>query len=237
MPLTKGHCELLRGLVDANPELSVAMLEYGLAPKMRYPGPFGQGVDALAELLNMGWRHEDIIIGGDSAGGHMSLSILSHLLHPHPTGTIPPLPNGKFAGMILCSPCVTGETTAASMTECSYDIINAGHISSWVSAAVEETVVAQEEPGFWHSALDAPASWWEGMGDVVGPVLVTVGDQEVFRDDVVKFAQVLRGVDEGVEVVMGRGETHEGPVLESEAGRELGETGRAIGRWVGERCA
>lgn len=37
-----------------------------------------------------------------------------------------------------------------------------------------------------------PESWWEGLGSVVPKVLVTGGHEEIFRDHIFQFIDVLR---------------------------------------------
>jgi acetyl esterase/lipase len=60
---------------------SLAMLEYTLAPKAHFPTQLIQAVEALKYVLSI-TSPSKVIITGDSAGGHLALSLLSHLMHP-----------------------------------------------------------------------------------------------------------------------------------------------------------
>lgn len=175
----------------------------------------------------------------------MTLSIMSHLLHKHPK--IPDIqPRGKFAGFILCSPCVTGNTDSDSMNSCHHDVILQSHVECWTNQAVDIRAVEENEDGVWAAALETRrkeewSNWWEGMGALSeGGVLVTVGCREVFHADVTTWAKGVKdnGFDGGkLEVCEAKEETHEAPVLDCEKGREPGESERRITEWIKERMA
>lgn len=55
------------------------------APEAQYPKQLCQAAELLHHLIEKeGRKPSDIIIAGDSAGGNLSLALLSHILHPHP---------------------------------------------------------------------------------------------------------------------------------------------------------
>ncbi|KAF5241848.1 hypothetical protein FANTH_8964 [Fusarium anthophilum] len=73
-PMTTGHLDwcwrayVLSG-IEKGVEAAVAVLEYTLIPEARYPVQLRQAASGLAHLLHKGISPQDIIIGGDSAGG------------------------------------------------------------------------------------------------------------------------------------------------------------------------
>lgn len=54
--------------------LSVCAIDYRLAPEYRYPAQLIDALAAYQALQDQGYRPEQIILGGDSAGGHLSLT-------------------------------------------------------------------------------------------------------------------------------------------------------------------
>jgi acetyl esterase/lipase len=84
-PINSGHLEwclrsFVLGIKEA--EVAVACLQYGLAPTLQYPGKLRQAVAALNRLLASGITPRQIVIGGDSAGGHLAFDMLAHMLRP-----------------------------------------------------------------------------------------------------------------------------------------------------------
>src|SRR3546814_21022062 len=49
---------------------------YRLAPFNRFPAPLDDCENAYRALLDRGYQASQIIIGGDSAGGHLALGVL-----------------------------------------------------------------------------------------------------------------------------------------------------------------
>lgn len=76
-------------------KLLVASLEYRLAPKYRFPSALEDAYEGWKYLLRQGYKKEDIIIVGDSAGGNLALSLTMYLIDKH---------NEKPRGLILMSP-------------------------------------------------------------------------------------------------------------------------------------
>jgi acetyl esterase/lipase len=155
------------------------VLEYGLVPELQYPGQLVQAACALNLLLNqLGCRPDQVVIGGDSAGGNLALALLAHIKQPHPlVPNVEGFPiDGKLKGALLISPWVSNATTAASYDENSKkDYLN--------REAVEEFIrLWGPKAELWADCLLAPGSLWKDLP--VERVLITVGGFEVFRDDV-----------------------------------------------------
>lgn len=102
---TATHRLLVSRLVrrTGRPAFSV---EYPLAPRHRFPKAHDAVVGGFLWLLDQGFRAEDIVVAGDSAGGHMALALCGELRR---RGL--PMP----AGLVLLSPLVDATfDTAAS---------------------------------------------------------------------------------------------------------------------------
>lgn len=58
------------------------MLEYTLSPDESCPRQLEQAVEALRYVLRL-TNPENIILAGDSAGGHLIAGLLSWIIHPN----------------------------------------------------------------------------------------------------------------------------------------------------------
>lgn len=171
-------------------------------------------------------KQSQIIFGGDSAGGHLSLSLLSHLHRPRPveedenSGHLyPPITlDSPVKGCFLVSPLTSLNLTTRSFKErFSVDILSKKIVSRYGEHLIHRSPWHREmlEGHGWGMALDVPETWWEGL-DVVDRVLVTAGWEEVFRDHVVQLANVLRRKTrvKQLEWLMAVDEAHDAPLVD-----------------------
>lgn len=63
----------------AGKDCSVLTIDYRVAPENPYPAALKDGLAAYKWLLEQGYRGEQIIIGGDSAGGGLAMAITMYL--------------------------------------------------------------------------------------------------------------------------------------------------------------
>ncbi|TGZ84666.1 alpha/beta-hydrolase [Ascodesmis nigricans] len=234
-------CEWLRKQVGEDSGFSIALLEYGLTPTNKYPTQLRQCVSAVDYFLKRGLRPENLALAGDSAGGQIILSLLSHSLHPHPS--IPPIDiHSPLSHTILISPATHLRSTAPSITSMQpYDMLTRPVITRWTDLLVSGTSYEQEiknNTGYWGAAALAPVDWWRGLERVVGKVGVIAGECEMLRDDILvcgeKMEKAVAG-KVGFEMVVARREAHDAFVVEFAVGWEgvkPGDSGRAIKRWV-----
>ncbi len=78
-------------------QMPVALIDYRLAPEHPYPAAHNDCLAAYQALLDMGYAHEKIILGGDSAGGFFVLQTLLLL-----KAFSRPLPKAAFLLSPLC---------------------------------------------------------------------------------------------------------------------------------------
>ncbi|KAL0256877.1 hypothetical protein SLS55_007686 [Diplodia seriata] len=83
---------LITDLGPAAPNgIAALVLHYDVAPFAAYPRQLGQAAQLLNHVLrNLRVAPRNIILGGDSAGGNLTLALLSHILHPHPDAAAVP---------------------------------------------------------------------------------------------------------------------------------------------------
>ncbi|KAF2731966.1 alpha/beta-hydrolase [Polyplosphaeria fusca] len=210
-PCSLGHFEYARRLVkdlnsgEASASFAVVFLAYTLAPEATHPTALREAAHLLSHLINEAGRSpSSILVGGDSAGGGLACSLLSHLLHPHPG-----VPEVKLStpllGVFLMSPWVSFATNQDSYRRnAQADTLPVRALHCW-SAMYTDQVRGDPEKDSGSVSGDSyteparnPSTWWHGLHRVVSTVFVWVGGDEVFVDDVGDFtATLLEGWNDG----------------------------------------
>ena len=95
------HQNLLTSIAEKS-NLKVYAIDYSLAPEKPFPAALNDAVESFKSLLRMGYKSQNIFIGGDSAGGNLSIVTILKLQEANE-----PLPSKVF----LLSPWtdLTGE--------------------------------------------------------------------------------------------------------------------------------
>lgn len=158
------------------------MIEYRMAPESPFPAAIDDAVTGFNWLQQQGYDAKDIVIGGDSAGGGLSVTTMLQL-----RDTQQPLP--AFA--LLISPWTDLEGTGDSNT--SKDLPDS---------------VLNNPALIWHGKLYAgKESLRHPMispiyADLTGlpPLYIVVGEEELIYDDSVRLAQKADSC--GVEVTL-----------------------------------
>ncbi|KAI9374546.1 Alpha/Beta hydrolase protein [Aspergillus egyptiacus] len=175
--------------------------------KNHYPRQLEQAVSLMAHLLH-GERipASAITLLGDSAGGHLLLSLLLHLSHPNPR--VPRLdPGGRFSAAVLLSPWVDMHSSAESMLSNKHkDILSAAALAYWA-----RNFMGLTDPDYWNSPLTAPPKWWGSVP--VERMLTLYGDRELFCDDIRKFSAVVKEAHQGFLSIEVKGEMHEHMIM------------------------
>lgn len=221
MPLGPGqmqyNLELQSELKAQGTEAATIILAYTLAPEARYPTQLKQAIELLRHLIETEGRDpSDIILGGDSAGGNLTIGVLSHLAHPHPEIPALTLPN-KIHGAMLLSPWVSfNNHTPAFTTNAEKDCFDGRSLHRWSSA-----FLGSESPyagDFYSEPVTAPASWWEDVASVLSEAFIWGGGNEILIDGIEEFARRFQkgfGSRGGrVDTVVTPGAAHMEPILE-----------------------
>ena len=160
----------------------VLALDYRLAPEHPFPAPVEDSVAAYRWLLNEGFDPARIALGGDSAGGGLTVAALVQIRY---LGL--PMP----AAGVCVSPWVDMEGLGESMETRAKADPMVGKENLMISA---KTYLGGADP---RAPLAAPL-----YADLRGlpPLLIQVGDSEVLLDDSTRLAGVAR--EAGVEVQM-----------------------------------
>ncbi|KEZ43632.1 hypothetical protein SAPIO_CDS4230 [Scedosporium apiospermum] len=222
--------DLIQSAREKGRDLSCFYLQYDVAPGATYPTQLKQAVAAINHLIEVeSVPLSRIILGGDSAGGNLSLAVLSHISHPHPEAS--PVHNkDRFKGVVLVSPWVTFDQTASSMkSNAGKDLLDLVTLRKW-----SDNFMAGTDLDFYNTPLTAGEDWWEGIA--ASEIAVIAGGDEIFVDDIRCFVEKLKKHQEGkftyVEI---KGEAHDAPILDYMFKLSHGEQKRAIDTWILER--
>jgi acetyl esterase/lipase len=264
-PITPEHLEwalqYLRFGHEMHIDVAVAVLQYSLAPSARFPTQLCQAADALSHMLSSGISARDIIIGGDSAGGNLTVALLSHLVSPHPDARSIELKE-PLGGAFTVSPWLSTGTSTSSFRDNNYvDMLSAQHMppgneAFWLDSAYSPKN-STAATALNHTSYAMPLDLTLPSLDLLSPsntsdpcislpfvnfskatknLYITAGGQEVFHDDVLMFARHVQLMDKDVNVTLSVGakEAHDWILVESgiKGLRGKGDSTRRMEEWV-----
>lgn len=185
------HRALMARLAQAA-EARVVGIDYRLAPAHPFPAGLDDCVAAYRALLDSGEKPEHLFIGGDSAGGGLTLSTLLRL---KAEGL--PMP----AGAVVLSPAVD-LTDVRDSWHANFEVDYLGPIRDHVLALVPAYLGPEPDP---MQPLASPI-----QGDLAGlpPLCIHVGQREVLRDQVLAFADKAKASGVPVELLVGEDMVH-----------------------------
>lgn len=165
--------------------------EYRLAPEHPFPAAIEDAVGVYQSLLNDGFRASDIFIGGDSAGGGLTVATLLSLRHK---GL--PMP----AAAVLLSPFLDVTASGESATTRAAQ-------DPWFDAK-DMYVVIDNYCGKGANLQDPLIS--PVFANVAGlpPTFIQVGDDEILLSDSTRFADKMKAAGLDVEVEIWPGMWH-----------------------------
>lgn len=192
--------------------LKAFSLDYRMGPEHRFPAAHDDIVRAYLWLLARGHRAEDIVVSGDSAGGHLSLSLCGELRRK---GLAMP------AGLVLFSPLVDASfDTAAAAYRLSRDPMT---VPAFARRVIRHHLhTGHVSDSRFNVALEA--------GPDLPPALVIAGAAEMMRGDAELFARVQQEAGGHCELQIWPGQVHVFPVfgLVPEARLALREASRFV---------
>lgn len=239
LPFGRGHLEwvwhtYVAPTIGTKDETATAILRYTLAPGGRFPTQLVQATAAFQAVRDLGFKESDIVVGGDSAGGHLSLQFMSHILHPHPSAN-PITLKEPLRAVFLVSPWAGLDYASKSMVDNdARDLISIPILHSITKAFTTTSELSKAKAGSngWLDSLNAPAGWFDGLSKVTKEVYVTVGVHETLADQGRKIAHILSTAnpDVPVDLVEFPKDLHDAILIESMRD-SFGDAAKAMKAW------
>jgi acetyl esterase/lipase len=188
------HFPMVQRMAAACNARQIVFLEYTLMPYIEYPGQLIQVVEAVRMLLNdEDIAPEDLILGGDSAGGHLITSLVAHITTPCPgVPTLDVAADAQFGAAVLLSPWLTMKgTDPVALANASHDYLSPDRIGLFAE------LLRTNPEHVWVEPVDAPGAQavWKAAFPPGKPeqarvkrVLVTAGSAEVILQNCQIFA-------------------------------------------------
>jgi len=257
-PASMGHYRYLSRLVkdlngtQSKASFSVLMLAYSLAPEAAHPTQLREVAVVLEHLIHdTGRPPSKFFLAGDSAGGNLVMSLLSHILHPHPDVFRLQL-DSPLGGVFLLSPWVGFRTDYPSFkSNARLDLLSPFALRKWSAMflGTANRFNAESDPGpvsgdRWTDVCLNPPSWWEGMHHVISGAFICWGAHEVFVDSIRELERNLRagwtdggGDHERVILLESAGEAHVAPISDTmlPGGGKKSDAQLAIEEWLNSR--
>ncbi len=191
---------------------------YPLAPEQPYPAAVDRAEDAYHALVASGISPENIVIGGDSAGGGLVLALLARLIQAGAD-----LPAAVFA----LSPLTDLTLSGASLR------VNARCDVMLPNNRVEEMAAAYLAGA---AATDPQAS--PLFADFKGcpPVWIAVGDTEILLDDTRRIVPRMKAQGVSVQMHIAHDVPHVWPLFHNTL-PEARQTLRQLAGWIRTRLA
>lgn len=165
---------------EASGGLSVLSPDYRVASEAKFPGALEDALASYQWLLDRGWKGEDIILAGDSAGGGLSIALTMYLRDHNM-----PLPRG----IVAMSPW-TDVTTSGESYTLNYEL-------DPLFGNSKETMLFENDYAGDHDKKDPYISPIYGNFRQFPPMLIQVGSTEMLLSDSVTAASMadLAGVE------------------------------------------
>lgn len=174
------HRGLAAGIARAC-QRDLCVLDYRLAPEHRFPAARDDAVAAYHALLRRGYAPQDIVLAGDSAGGHLALSVALQLAAR----------NAPMPGALVCfSPVVDFTGEQLHTPEAGDPLLN----RSWIEQAADLFPPPGMDRG------DPALSPINDTLDVLPPLLIQVGEDELLLNDSLRLAEKARAAGVSVQL-------------------------------------
>ncbi|QDS77322.1 hypothetical protein FKW77_004794 [Venturia effusa] len=248
VPASEPYYEYVHSLItemsQAGSPVSALVLAYTLAPEAEYPTQLIEAATLVQHLLEKENRApSSLLLCGDSAGGNLTLSLLSHLIHPHSNPAVPRISLSEpFRAALLISPWVSFATDHPSYTKnAESDMFDAVALDRWASAFLgsnkREGILMGDS---YSEPLLAESAWWSGAPKAVNDIMIWAGGAELFLDGIKLFAEKFEkgwvsggGDRKNVKLVITPKHAHEEMIVDYMLGyKTKGDAALAVEDWV-----
>jgi acetyl esterase/lipase len=199
-----------------------------------------QGILAIQHLIKMGVKPENIQIVGDSAGGTLIHEILSHFLHP--VAGVPELSlSAPLGGIYMMSPWVRlidKERKYLYSNDYKGDVLT-GSVYNYLGSKVFRDVAPKETALPYLEPNSSPPMWLNGVDRCVKRVLISAGEVECLRDEIIKYHRDrFEEHHKDVTFILQANGIHDDPYWDfATHEKDLGELTPQILDWLDENCS
>jgi acetyl esterase/lipase len=202
-----------------------------------FPVQLRQAVFSIQYLFTLGFEPEKIQLVGDSAGGALIHQVLSHILHP--VEGVPKLTlTSPLGGAYMMSPwtrLVDGKGSLLHTNDGRGDVLTASigtYLGSKVLAGAKPSAVPYLE------AASSPKDWLQGVDKCVRRVLISAGELEFLRDEIVHYGKRVEEHLKDTTIIVQENGIHDDPLLDLLVGeKSLGSLTPKILDWLEEGFA
>ncbi|KAL7952921.1 Alpha/Beta hydrolase protein [Trichoderma compactum] len=189
--------EMYKAAIASGDDVALAVLAYDTCPSAPYPSQLRQLVAFVTHLMH-GRDSKNIDLYGDSAGGLLILSLLLHVMHPHPKIPQLSLPSCHRLGRILMISHITPMVTPAMTTRKNLgrDFVGVDEV-----ARMWNVIKGNHDPDVelinpWFAPLSVlHEDWFEALP--AGAITIVSGGLEIFEEDIAKLAQIIKNKHQG----------------------------------------
>lgn len=129
-----------------------------------------------------------MVIAGDSAGGNLCFSLLSHILHPHPEVSTKFRLAQPFAAAVIISPWVDFAVEQPSFSR----NLQTDYLDQRVGDRWSNAFLGSAKLDNYNQPVLAKDDWFAGLDSVVSEVLVWGGGAEVLIDSIDRIVAQLK---------------------------------------------
>ncbi|KAJ2884251.1 hypothetical protein H4R27_002236 [Coemansia aciculifera] len=175
----------LTGRLSGLSGLRCMSVHYRLAPLHPYPAQLHDAFLAFVYLLKQGFKPQNIVLAGDSAGGNLALSLLLLLRHTGITRTV--------CGLVLLSPWTDLVSSRSSLERnAKYDYLTGPPLLSPLAPARVFYAPGRRYSQALFDEMSHPlVSPVNGDFKDFPPTLIQAGDKEVLADDIAQLYENL----------------------------------------------
>lgn len=158
-----------------------------MTPEAKYPTQLVEAAQVYNYLINdLKIAPGQIIVGGDSAGGNLTLQLFRHIAEPHADIPIIFPSSSRPAKCILISPWVSLDRKAPSFeTNKKRDVITRGKVE-WYAKRWRG-----DHSDLFTDPIKAPVDSWK---TILPTTLVISGELELFIDDIKEICEKFKEV-------------------------------------------
>lgn len=132
----------------------------------------------------------DIVIGGDSAGGNLTLALISHILHPHPKVPTKVELKEPFLGAVLISPWVSFDIDQGSF----HKNLRTDILCQEVGKRWSEAFRGNSDLDIYNQPIKADKEWFGKLDTVIRNLLIWGGGGEVLITSIDAFAKQMKEI-------------------------------------------